>query len=78
MCVCVCVCVCVYVCVYVCVCVCVCVLYTSVHYSVYRGKSPITDPFLIPTPYRISVTIVIYKRYLKIIYTRTISNDKYE
>ena len=38
--------------------------------NIYRGKSPITDPLLIPTPSRISVTI----RDIKKIYTLTVSN----
>ena len=28
----------------------------------YRGKSPITDPLLIPTPYRVSVNIRVIKK----------------
>ena len=48
-------------------------IYINIYpYSIYRGKSPITDPLLIPTPSHISVTII----YIKIvyIYTLTISN----
>ena len=33
-------------------------------YFMYRGKSPITDPLIIPTPSHISVTI----RYIKKLY----------
>ena len=31
--------------------------YRKINTYLYRGKSPITDPLLIPTPFRISVTI---------------------
>ena len=41
-------------------------LYIFTNFVVYRGKSPITDPLLILTPSRISVTIKDIK---KIIYT---------
>ena len=32
-------------------------IYIIYVHILYRGRSPITDPLLIPTPYRISVTI---------------------
>ena len=57
--------------VYVCVCLCECVFVYVCIFIVHKyrqclwGKYPITDPLLIPTPYRISVTI----RDIKKIYT---------
>ena len=36
-------------------------MYNSIYY-IYRGKSPITDPLLIPTPSRISVNIRVIKK----------------
>ena len=43
----------------------------NIIYRLSRGKSPITDPLLIPTPYPY---LSNYKRYQKILYTRTVSN----
>ena len=43
-------------------------IYSEINTKIYRGKSPITDPLLIPTPSRISVTIRDIKKLYIYIY----------
>ena len=43
-------------------------LYKTICDEIIKGKSPITEPLLIPTPYRISVTIRNIKKVYIYIY----------